>query len=177
MAIGIAASAPVLVAGWPLWATFVSWGIGGFGMGLLFNPTTVTAMSHAQDGTEGLVGGQVSLADAIGFSTMGGIGGATVAIAESDQVVGGGCIGDQLRARRRSRRPRHRLGVEDQGRSPVGGNDRRVQSGAALAGSSQNDRSPAGSSPIDTCTSTWPGRGNWIGARSITWGTLMPSPG
>ncbi|HEX3088901.1 MAG TPA: MFS transporter [Ilumatobacteraceae bacterium] len=82
MAFGLAASVPVLAAGWPLWATFFSWAIGGFGMGLLFNPTTVTAMSHADEGAEGLVSSQVNLADSIGFSMMGGIGGALVAIAD-----------------------------------------------------------------------------------------------
>ena len=51
-------------------------------MGLLFNPTTVTAMSHADEGAEGLVSSQVNLADSIGFSMMGGIGGALVAIAD-----------------------------------------------------------------------------------------------
>ncbi len=80
MALGLVASVPVLVAGWPLWVTFLTWAIGGFGMGLLFNPTTVTAMSHAGPGAEGLVSSQVNLADAIGFSMMGGIGGAIVAI-------------------------------------------------------------------------------------------------
>ena len=73
---------PVLSSGWPLWATFVAWGVGGLGMGLLFNPTTVSAMSFAAPGQEGMVGGQVSLADAVGFSLMGGIGGAMVALAE-----------------------------------------------------------------------------------------------
>ena len=82
MAIGLAASVPVLAAGWPLWATFFSWGIGGFGMGLLFNPATVTAMSWADEGAEGLVSSQVNLADAVGFSMMGGIGGAMVAVAD-----------------------------------------------------------------------------------------------
>ncbi len=82
MAFGLAASVPVLIAGWPLWATFFSWAIGGFGMGLLFNPTTVTAMSHADEGAEGLVSSQVNLADSIGFSMMGGIGGALVALAD-----------------------------------------------------------------------------------------------
>ncbi len=82
MAAGLAASVPVLIAGWPMWATFFSWAIGGFGMGLLFNPTTVTAMSHADEGAEGLVSSQVNLADAIGFSLMGGIGGALVAVAD-----------------------------------------------------------------------------------------------
>ena len=82
MAFGLAASLPVLAAGWPLWITFLTWAIGGFGMGLLFNPTTVTAMSHARAGAEGLVSSQVNLADAIGFSMMGGIGGAMVAISQ-----------------------------------------------------------------------------------------------
>ena len=82
MAIGLGASAPVLAAGWPLWATFLTWAIGGFGMGLLFNPTTVTAMSHADEGAEGLVSSQINLADAIGFSLMGGVGGAMVALSD-----------------------------------------------------------------------------------------------
>ncbi len=82
MAVGLAASLPVLAAGWPLWITFFTWAVGGFGMGLLFNPTSVTAMSHAEEGAEGLVSSQVNLADAIGFSTMGGIGGAMVAISQ-----------------------------------------------------------------------------------------------
>ena len=70
----------MLAEGWPLWATFFCWAIGGFGMGLLFNPTTVVAMSYADEGAEGLVSSQVNLADAVGFSTMGGIGGAMVAL-------------------------------------------------------------------------------------------------
>ncbi len=80
--LGIGLVSPVLHAGWPLWATFIAWMVGGFGMGVLFNPTTVAAMSFAVAGNEGSVGAQVSLADAIGFSLMGGIGGATVAIAD-----------------------------------------------------------------------------------------------
>ena len=79
---GIVLVSPVLSSAWPLWATFVAWGVGGLGMGLLFNPTTVSAMSFAAPGHEGMVGGQVSLADAVGFSLMGGIGGAMVALAE-----------------------------------------------------------------------------------------------
>ena len=82
VAFGLAASIPVLAEGWPLWATFFGWAFGGFGMGLLFNPTTVTAMSWAEEGVEGLVSSQVNLADAVGFSMMGGIGGAMVAVSE-----------------------------------------------------------------------------------------------
>jgi predicted MFS family arabinose efflux permease len=92
MALGLVASMPVLAAGWPLWITFLTWAIGGFGMGLLFNPTTVTAMSHAQEGAEGLVSSQVNLADAIGFSTMGGIGGAMVAISQRTSLPLSGAL-------------------------------------------------------------------------------------
>lgn len=91
--IGVCAIVPVLFAGWPLWATFIGWAIGGFGMGLLFNPTTVTAMSHAQAGAEGLVSSQVNLADAVGFATMGGIGGAMVALSDRTSLSLAGALG------------------------------------------------------------------------------------
>jgi MFS family permease len=93
MAIGLVASVPVLAAGWPLWATFFTWAIGGFGMGLLFNPTTVTAMSHADEGAEGLVSSQVNLADAVGFSMMGGVGGAMVALSDRTSLSLAGGLG------------------------------------------------------------------------------------
>ncbi|MGZ4765024.1 MAG: MFS transporter [Ilumatobacteraceae bacterium] len=91
--LGVLAILPVLSAGWPLWATFFGWAIGGFGMGLLFNPTTVTAMSHAEVGAEGLVSSQVNLADAVGFSTMGGIGGAMVALSDRTSLSLPGALG------------------------------------------------------------------------------------
>ena len=80
--VGVLITVPVVDAGWPLWATFLTWSVGGLGMGLLFNPATVAAMSYAAPGEEGLVGGQVNLADSIGWSLIGGLGGATVAIAD-----------------------------------------------------------------------------------------------
>lgn len=82
MLLGIVLVVPVLWPWWPLWATFLAWSVGGLGMGLLYNPATVAAMSYAVDGREGEVSSQVTLADAVGFSLMGGIGGATVAIAD-----------------------------------------------------------------------------------------------
>jgi hypothetical protein len=39
-------------------------------------------MSYAADGREGEVSSQIALADSVGFSLMGGVGGATVAIAD-----------------------------------------------------------------------------------------------
>jgi hypothetical protein len=82
MVLGLVTSLPVLWPWWPLPAVFVAWSVGGLGMGLLYNPATVSAMSYAVDGSEGEVSSQVTLADAVGFSLMGGIGGATVAIAD-----------------------------------------------------------------------------------------------
>jgi len=79
---GTALVLPVLWAGWPLWATFLSWPVGGLGMGLLFNPTSVAAMSYAEEGSEGTVSSQIHLADSLGFSLMGAVGGAIVAVAD-----------------------------------------------------------------------------------------------
>ncbi|MFZ9628100.1 MAG: MFS transporter [Ilumatobacteraceae bacterium] len=86
LGLGVALSATVLFAWWPLWGTFVAWAVGGIGMGLLFNPTTVTAMGYATDGDEGHVSSQIALADSIGWSVMGGVGGATVAIADRGSI-------------------------------------------------------------------------------------------
>ena len=66
--------------------TFVAWSIGGLGMGLLFNPTTVTAMGTAVPGEEGLVSSQMNIADSLGFALMGGLGGAVVAFADRTSV-------------------------------------------------------------------------------------------
>lgn len=82
LAAGLLLSMPVLWSDWPLWGTFLGWSVGGLGMGLLYNPTTVATMSYATDGTEGRTSSQISLSDALGFSVMGGLGGATVAVAD-----------------------------------------------------------------------------------------------
>ena len=91
--IGICAVAPVLVASWPLWLTFFAWAIGGFGMGILFNPTTMAAMSGATDGHEGEVGSQLHLADTVGFGIMSVIGGATVAFSDRSSLTLQAAIG------------------------------------------------------------------------------------
>lgn len=85
--LGAVLVSPVLWAGWPLWATFLAWAIGGLGMGVLFNPTTIAAMSYATPGREGDVSSQVQLTDALGFSLMGGIGGATIAFADRGSIA------------------------------------------------------------------------------------------
>ena len=80
--VGILAIVPTLRASWPLSATFIGWSIAGFGMGLLYVPTSVLAMTYADRGQEGATGSRINLSDSIGFALMGGVGGATVAVAE-----------------------------------------------------------------------------------------------
>ena len=82
ISLGIASTSLVVNASWPLPATFATWCLAGLGMGLLFVPTSVAAMTHAEPGRDGSVASQVNLADSIGFSLMGGLGGASVAIAD-----------------------------------------------------------------------------------------------
>jgi MFS family permease len=82
LAVGIALTSLVLWASVPLPVVFVAWMVGGLGMGILFNPTSVGAMSFAVDGNEGERSSQVQLCDALGFSVMGGVGGATVAVSD-----------------------------------------------------------------------------------------------
>jgi hypothetical protein len=65
---------------------FVAWTIGGIGMGILYNPTTVASMSYAEPGREGAVSGQVRLIDSLGFSLGYGIGGAFIASADRGQI-------------------------------------------------------------------------------------------
>jgi MFS family permease len=93
LTIGIVGVVPVLWSTWPLPATFAAWCIGGFGMGILFNPTSVAAMTYAEDGRDGLVGSQIHLADTLGFGLMGGIGGAAVAVADRTDVTLGSALG------------------------------------------------------------------------------------
>jgi MFS family permease len=82
IALGIVATSPVLSADWPMWATFLTWAIAGLGMGTLFVPTSVAAMSYAEPGQDGRIGSQINLADSLGFGLMGAIGGATVAVSD-----------------------------------------------------------------------------------------------
>ncbi len=90
---GVALTAPVLSSGWPLPLTFATWCIGGLGIGILFNPTTVASMSYAVEGHEGTVSSQVHLADSLGFGIMSVIGGATVAYADHTSLSLRGALG------------------------------------------------------------------------------------
>jgi MFS family permease len=82
LAAGTAGTILVTVAAVPLWVTFLTCAVSGFGIGVVFNTTSVAAMGQAPAGREGLVGSQLGVADALGFATIGAIGGAMVGAAD-----------------------------------------------------------------------------------------------
>jgi MFS family permease len=84
---GVIGSAIVLDPDLRLALTFAVWCVGGFGMGMLFNPTTVAAMGHAPDGAAGVVSSQLTMADSLGFALMSGVGGAVVAFADRSSMT------------------------------------------------------------------------------------------
>ena len=82
LAVGTAGTVLVTVAAVPLWVTFITCAISGFGIGVVFNTTSVSAMGQATAGQEGLVGSQLGVADALGFAVVGAVGGAMVGVAD-----------------------------------------------------------------------------------------------
>jgi MFS family permease len=82
LGLGAVLTSTVVAPQTPLWAVFLAWMVGGLGMGLLFNPTTVVAMAASSDGDAGLVGSQLSMADSLGFAGAATLGGTFIAIAD-----------------------------------------------------------------------------------------------
>jgi MFS family permease len=82
LAAGIVLTATVVWSAVPLWATFLTWAIAGLGIGLVFTTVSTTGMNLAAPGTEGLVGSQLGIADALGFAIATGVGGAVVGVAD-----------------------------------------------------------------------------------------------
>jgi MFS family permease len=82
LALGIAAVAPIAWAGFPLWGSFLAWIVAGAGIGLVFNTTSVAALSTAEPGREGLVSSRLQIADALGYALASGVGGAIVGVAD-----------------------------------------------------------------------------------------------
>jgi MFS family permease len=82
LGLGALLTSTVVAPQTPLWAVFLAWMVGGLGMGLLFNPTTVVAMAASSDGDAGLVGSQLSMADSLGFASAATLGGTFIAVSE-----------------------------------------------------------------------------------------------
>ncbi len=86
LAAGAASSIAILFSGIPLWITFITWSIGGLGMGVLFNPTSQVGMGSSSADTAGLASTQLNVADVFGFSVMAAIGGAMVSFADQTSL-------------------------------------------------------------------------------------------
>jgi MFS family permease len=92
LAIGIAGTSAVVLAAVPLGVTFFTWAIGGFGIGVVFNTTSSTAIAQAPAGQEGLVGSQLGIADTLGFAFVGAVGGALIGVADRTSLSLGAAL-------------------------------------------------------------------------------------
>jgi MFS family permease len=92
VAAGIAGAAMIVLPNFPLWAVFLLWAVAGFGIGAVFNTTSVAAMSTAPHGQEGLVASRLQIADALGFALASGIGGALVGVADRGNLELGAAL-------------------------------------------------------------------------------------
>jgi MFS family permease len=92
VAAGIATTAPVVWTATPLVATFLTWCLAGFGVGLVFTTTSASGMAAAPAGHEGLVGSQLGIADALGFALVAAVGGALVGVADRTSLALGGAL-------------------------------------------------------------------------------------
>jgi MFS family permease len=86
LGLGGVLTATVAFADVPLIAIFAFWSIGGLGMGMLFNPTTVVAMGSTTEEDSGEVSSQLTMIDSLGFTATTAIGGTFVAIADRSSL-------------------------------------------------------------------------------------------
>jgi MFS family permease len=93
LAVGIVGTSFVATSSTPLAVTFLTWAVGGFGIGLVFNTTSSTAIAQAPSGQEGLVGGQLGVADTFGFAAISAVGGAIIGIADRTALQLGPALG------------------------------------------------------------------------------------
>jgi MFS family permease len=87
LAVGIIGTSLVVLDSVPLWVTFLTWAVGGFGIGLVFNTTSSTAIAQAPPGQEGLIGGQLGVADSFGFAVISAVGGAVIGVADRTSLA------------------------------------------------------------------------------------------
>jgi MFS family permease len=80
--VGIALLLPVLKEGASIWIVLGAWAISGFGMGLVYNILSTTAMNHTLPGREGATSTASGVSEALGFSLAAGLGGAVLNLGE-----------------------------------------------------------------------------------------------
>jgi MFS family permease len=80
VAAGLAGMACLLWPAVPIWVAVVAWSVAGFGIGIAYSPTSVTALALARGGEEGRVSASLQLSDVLGTALGTGVAGAAVAI-------------------------------------------------------------------------------------------------
>jgi hypothetical protein len=82
LAVGIAGMVGALGA-LPIPLVVVMWTVAGFGIGMAYSPLSVTVLGLAAPGTEGVASSSIQLADVLGVALGAGLGGAFVALGDS----------------------------------------------------------------------------------------------
>jgi len=82
LAIGIAGMVAAL-GDVPIPVVVAAWTTAGFGIGMAYSPLSVTVLGLAEPGTEGVASSSIQLADVLGIALGTGLGGAFVALGES----------------------------------------------------------------------------------------------
>jgi len=82
LAIGIAGMVGAL-GELPIPLVVAAWTVAGFGIGMAYSPLSVTVLGLADPGTEGVASSSIQLADVLGVALGAGLGGAFVALGES----------------------------------------------------------------------------------------------
>ena len=82
LAVGIAGMIGA-VGDLPIPVCIAAWSMAGFGIGLAYSPLSVTVLGLAEPGTEGTASSSIQLADVLGVALGAGLGGAFVALGDS----------------------------------------------------------------------------------------------
>ncbi len=82
LAVGIAGMIGA-VGDLPIPVCIAAWSMAGFGIGLAYSPLAVTVLGLAEPGTEGTASSSIQLADVLGVALGAGLGGAFVALGDS----------------------------------------------------------------------------------------------
>ena len=95
LAVGIAGMIGA-VGDLPIPVCIAAWSMAGFGIGLAYSPLAVTVLGLAEPGTEGTASSSIQLADVLGVALGAGLGGAFVALGESQGWATSTALGHRL---------------------------------------------------------------------------------
>ena len=94
----------------PIPLCIAAWSMAGFGIGMAYSPLSVTVLGLAEPGTEGVASSSIQLADVLGVALGTGLGGAFVALGESQGWATSSALAFAFPHHLRRRRRRHLRG-------------------------------------------------------------------